>query len=561
MFQQFVSTARSQHRQPGSSLGSAAVSKIVVKLLPRLCAVPVIVLAALMAPVAHAVDVFLTTSNSNTGVSNSSFITSTGWSPAIAPSTGNNYFASAGFRTPDNTTSYVFGGDSLTMNPGASLVLNNTGRIITVDNWIFAGGTIGYGSTGTITLAGNITFTANTTSQFNTEDGNRTMVITAPISGSGNLHVRNRLGPTGNLTLSAANTFTGTTEFGTNTPRLRLGNLLALQNSALTATNNGIVSLDAGAGTYVFGGFAGTRDLSTVITGNATNMQTLQLNPLSGTVAYSGNITNLSAGMALTKTGNGTQELSGTNTYSGATSITGGTLRVNGSGSINSTSGITINGGQLDYNSSTPLTAGLTFTNGTLGGTEWTGSSLNNLTIGANMAISPGNSPGTANTVNQTWDEDGSYVFEINSAAGVAGNATAGWDLLAGTGTLSITATSGNPFVIDLTSLDTSNDPNPVFDFNQAQGYEWLIADFANPVSGFSSSAFFVNDTNFDNAYAGTFGVVLGTSVTGGDDTQLYLTYVPVPEPSAVLLAGLAGVGMVALRRRTIASRARKSRA
>jgi hypothetical protein len=154
MFRQFVSTARSQDRQPGSSLGIAAVSKIVVKLLPRLCAVSVIVLAALMAPVAHAVDVFLTVGNSNTGVSNSSFITSTGWSPAIAPSTGNNYFASAGFRTPDNTTSYVFGGDSLTMNPGASLVLNNTGRIITVDNWIFAGGTIGYGSTGTITLAG-----------------------------------------------------------------------------------------------------------------------------------------------------------------------------------------------------------------------------------------------------------------------------------------------------------------------------------------------------------------------------------------------------------------------
>jgi autotransporter-associated beta strand protein len=259
-----------------------------------------------------------------------------------------------------------------------------------------------------------------------------------------------------------------------------------------------------------------------------------------------------SGSSGLTKAGDGILVLEAANTYTGPTAINAGTLRVGGSGSINSSSGITINGGQLDYNSSTPLTAGLTFTNGTLGGTEWTGSSLNNLTIGANMAISPGNSPGTANTVDQEWANSGTYVWEINNATGTIG-ADPGWDLLSGTGNLTITATSGTPFTIEVTSLDLLNDPGDAANFDQSLSYNWRIADFASEISTFSLSAFAVNTTNFQNAFSGNFSVARGDTV-GGDNTQLYLTYVPVPEPATLALlaavGGLAGIGYSRRRRR-----------
>jgi autotransporter-associated beta strand protein len=281
MVRQFVSTARSQDRQPGSSLGIAAVSKIVVKLLPRLCAVSVIVLAALMAPVAHAVDVVLTATNA---INTSSWNSTLSWSPAIAPSAGNNYFTN-GFtiRTPNATGNQSFAGDSLTMNGGGILFAPPSGSAtITVGNLILAGGTVANARDNTtMTLSGNVTLAANTTTSFNPAGTTRFINVTVPISGSGNLTFRG----IGATILSAANTFTGSSRLITDaSTTLRLANFQALQNSALEIETIGNVSLAAGTGTYVFGGLTGSVNLSTRVTGNATHMTTLRLNPLSGTV-------------------------------------------------------------------------------------------------------------------------------------------------------------------------------------------------------------------------------------------------------------------------------------
>ncbi len=251
----------------------------------------------------------------------------------------------------------------------------------------------------------------------------------------------------------------------------------------------------------------------------------------------------------LTKAGDGTLILSGSQSYTGATNVSGGTLEIGPTGLINSSSGVTISsGGSLAYNGSTALSTGVTFTSGTLGGTNWSGS-LSGLTIGANQTISPGNSPGTANTGSQAWDTSGTYVWEINDADNTAGS-DPGWDLLAGTGTLDITATSGSPFTIRVTSLDEFNDRNPVFNFDGSQNYEWLIADFAS-ITGFEISKFAINTSDFDNAFSGTFGIALGgTGPVPGDNSQIYLTYVAVPEPGTLALLAAAGLAAAFRRRR-----------
>ena len=44
--------------------------------------------------------------------------------------------------------------------------------------------------------------------------------------------------------------------------------------------------------------------------------------------------------------------------------------------------------------------------------------STHSMTIGLGGVISPGNSPGTAITGAQTWEDGGTYLWEINNSAG-----------------------------------------------------------------------------------------------------------------------------------------------
>ncbi len=363
----------------------------------------------------------------------------------------------------------------------------------------------------------------------------------------------------GALVLSASNSYTGGTT-------LKGGTIVASSASSLGAESGGLTFAASGT---LQSGAAYSTSRSTAINSGATASIDTQAFALSqsGAISGSGN---------LIKLGSGTLAVSGSNSVTGSVTVSAGTLLVSGNGSINAISGasvagtgsrlrydstaalsrnVTVNGGgAFAYNSSADYSGTLALTNGRLEGTNWNGN-LGGLTIGENQIISPGNSPGTAVTTSQTWASAGAYNWEINQATGGTAGSDPGWDLITLSGDLTVSATSGATFTINILSLGLDNMSGDAEGFNAALSYNWIIADAANAIVGFSSDKFSINTSGFTNDFDGSFAVALGNSPgIGGDDTQIYLTYTAVPEPSSVAFIGLAAAAALLLRRRLSAA-------
>jgi len=430
------------------------------------------------------------------------------------------------------------------------------GSIISVNGDVTLGDSV---DTRGLTLSGGITLT-----------GDRTLTVASDVSatgaigesGSGRSLTKEGAG-TLTFGASGGNAYTGSTIINEGTLRLSTYSGL-LANTDITLNNGSVLDMtnvNSGVGPVVVnsGTITGTRTSGQIYSGDSFTVSSGAINA------------NIGGGgtVPLTKTGTGTFTLSGVNAYTGTTTVNAGTLIVSGSGSINSTSEVNVTGGKFQYDSSTGLTrsvtinggsfahnsaadytGGLTFTAGTLAGTNWNGN-LDGISIGSGQVISPGNSPGTATTGDQTWAGSGSYIWEINNATGTPG-ADPGWDLLSGTGALTLTATSGDKFNINVTSLTLGNVAGDANNFNSASSYEWMIADFASAISTFDASAFNIDTSAFSNANTGLFSIARGDSV-GGDNTELYLVYSAIPEPTTLGLLGLSLTVLVALRRRRVA--------
>src|SRR2546430_14075266 len=106
--------------------------------------------------------------------------------------------------------------------------------------------------------------------------------------------------------------------------------------------------------------------------------------------------------------------------------------------------------------------------------------------------FSPGNSRGVATRGSTSWGAGGSYLFEINDAAGTAGT---NWDLWNINGGLSITAgtTNNSRFTISIASLTGGNAPGTAANFNAAQNYSWLIASTTAGITGFDTARFSID--------------------------------------------------------------------
>lgn len=231
---------------------------------------------------------------------------------------------------------------------------------------------------------------------------------------------------------------------------------------------------------------------------------TLILGNNNGSASFSGTITN---GLGLTKSGAGTQILTGANTYTGSTSITGGTLLVNNStGSGVGTGDLVINGG-------------------TLGGSGFLGLAGNaaNVTFGASGGtISPGTSPGML-TVN------GGVDF---TTAGIANFAVELNGLVAGTGydQLVVNAAAGSTNLIDLDNATLL----VTLGFTPAIGNQFTIID--NTITSGGLTGIFSGLTNNSTFLVGA--TLLRINYDAGTGNDVVLTVVPEPNSFAILLVG-----------------------
>jgi autotransporter-associated beta strand protein len=230
-----------------------------------------------------------------------------------------------------------------TINAGTLVLGHATDTLANAGAVTMNGGTLSLGSNndtiGALTLTGgSITGTTGvlTASSLTLQNG----TVSTILGGSASINKTTA----GTVTLSAANTFSGGITLGGGT--LVLGNANAAGSGVITQTSgSSVLSIDTGgmiSNTMIVSNVLARQ--STTLNGSITvNNATFDVEngdtlTISGVVSGSGGVT---------KTGNGTLILSGSNSYNGSIVVNAGTLNANSTNALGSNNTVQVTGGTL----------------------------------------------------------------------------------------------------------------------------------------------------------------------------------------------------------------------
>ncbi|NBT90696.1 MAG: PEP-CTERM sorting domain-containing protein, partial [Verrucomicrobia bacterium] len=469
----------------------------------------------------------------------------------------------------DIFTGNIQGGQGLIKSGAGTLALGGASTY-TGDTTVSAGILLlangsGLGSTtgGTTVASGAVLRLTN-----NISVGNEALTISGQGAGTGGGALRSVGGANtwqGKVTLAAASTI-GAASGASLTLDVASGNAIEGNNRNLTFDGAGAISvkdaISLGTGGLTKAG-SGTTTLE------AANSYSGGTSINEGRIVLSGSGRLGSGAITVVNSNNGTLELAvtGINVMGNAISGDGALLSSSGetrfTGAVTSTGGLTVNSSTVRVGNSGSVATATTINNGgTLdvagtagivqlnsGGTLKGSGTISALTIASGGTLSPGNSPGTLTASSATWNGGGTYAWEINNFLGSAGS---NWDFLNVTGGLTINASSGNKFIIDVISLLASNNTaGDASNFNAWSNYTFAIATAAGGISGFDSSYFDVKSTKFSNSMLPSGATGAGSWSVSQVGNSINLNYAAaIPEPSSLSLVVLGLATVLAKRRR-----------
>jgi autotransporter-associated beta strand protein len=326
-----------------------------------------------------------------------------------------------------------------------------------------------------------------------------------------------------------SNTFSGATRLDGGT--LQIDNPLAVQKRTVDTRSGSVGSLSFGTQTAAtFGGLTGSNNLALQNASSAAVALTVGGNGDSTTF---GGI--LSGAGSLTKAGSGSLTLNGASTYAGDTAINAGTLVAGHANAFGTTGSVTIGDGAV-----LGVGAGVSFARplsipGT--GRVSAGDQVS-VILPTVAALAAWESPSPAVA--------GTFADILSGSGGTAGTRTLASSWTSNPGTylsdiLSLDGTgTGTTFVLSMTYTGS---PDPA---SLNVWYRETVGDSFAPlgtsyqgVNAWSSSFATVGQYGVDTA-AGSVGVV----------TDHNSQFVVVPEPSAMMLCGIAAAGSLLLARR-----------